>query len=409
MDNIHHDGVPLQEQALLPHHLEQLTHDSGILPEVITERGYRSIVPPDGYTLLKQYGFSPAQAKNVPGLLLPLWTTDRRNGLMVYRPDTPRQDKDGHTIKYEIPKSAGVRLDCPPRCQPMLANPAIPLWITEGQKKADALASRGACAVDMLGVWNFRGKNAFGAITALPDWGEIGLGGRDVRVVFDSDVMTKPQVSQALKRLKAYLEYKGAHVAAVYLPQEAGRKVGVDDYLRTHSLQDLEGLIEAPRPEPQPAAPIITLLPSAPERLARPLALIDGTAYAATWLHTRLKITERAGKDGTVIKLAEPEQRDELRLFIIREDGTLFGELTDRNVQPLCGPLRSLRRSSRWIWPRRTSIMRGCAPTHILAIGTIRPRAIPVISWSSGPVRPGSSRRPARRRSGPVWHSSRRT
>ena len=55
-------------------------------------------------------------------------------------------------IKYEMPKDSGIRLDCPPMCQPQLADPRVPLWITEGQKKADALASRGLCAVALLGV-----------------------------------------------------------------------------------------------------------------------------------------------------------------------------------------------------------------------------------------------------------------
>jgi hypothetical protein len=60
-----------------------------------------------------------------------------------------------------------MRLDCPPRCRALLGDPAIPLWITEGQKKADALASAGATALALLGVWNLKGKNAFGGITVL--------------------------------------------------------------------------------------------------------------------------------------------------------------------------------------------------------------------------------------------------
>ena len=155
---------------------------------------------------------------------------------MVYRPDAPRHGKDGKLIKYELPKDAGVRLDCPPRCQPMLADPSIPLWITEGQKKADALASHGLCAIALLGVWNFKGRNPFGGTTLLADFDYIALNGRDVRIVFDNDVMTKPQVRQALDRLTEHLQRKGAHVTAVYLPQTGGKKVGVDDYLLTHTV-----------------------------------------------------------------------------------------------------------------------------------------------------------------------------
>src|SRR6266850_1303505 len=159
---------------LAPHHREQLTQGSGIAPEVIADRGYRSIRSPGGYSELKPHGFTRAQA-NLPGLLLPLWTTDRKNGLMVYRPDVPRQDRNGKLIKYELPKDVGVRLDCPPRCQPELADPSIPLWITEGQKKADALASHDVCAIALLGVWNFKGKNPFGGTTLLADFDFIAL------------------------------------------------------------------------------------------------------------------------------------------------------------------------------------------------------------------------------------------
>src|SRR5262244_860419 len=184
---------------LLSHHREQLIEGSGIATEVIQERGYRSILPPGGYSELKPYGFSRAQGGNLPGLLLPLWTTDGQNGLMVYRPDTPRQGKDGSLIKYELPKNAGVRLECPPRCRPMLADPKIPLWITEGQKKADALASHGLCAIALLGVWNFKGKNPLGGVTFLADWDYIALKGREVRIVYDSDLWTKPLVRKALE------------------------------------------------------------------------------------------------------------------------------------------------------------------------------------------------------------------
>src|SRR6266545_85811 len=95
------------EPGLLPHHIEQLTQGSGISLQVIMARGYRSIEAPDGYPELKRLGFSRPQATNLPGLLLPLWTTDGRNGLVVYRPDNPRLDRQGHVIKYEIPKGAG--------------------------------------------------------------------------------------------------------------------------------------------------------------------------------------------------------------------------------------------------------------------------------------------------------------
>ena len=156
-----------QELAVSPEHLTML-QNSAINEDVIRSRGYRTIANVQD---LKELGFSPSQFR-VPGLLLPLHTTDGKIGLYVYRPDNPRvfEDKkkgrnpDGtypnKVIKYEIPKGAGIRLDCPPICRLQLGDPSVPLWITEGQKKADALASKGLCAIALLGVWNFKGKNA---------------------------------------------------------------------------------------------------------------------------------------------------------------------------------------------------------------------------------------------------------
>ena len=141
--------------TLALHHLSMLRDESGITAEVIAERGYRSIDGASGYAALKALGFSKQQATPSTGLLLPLHSTDGKQPLTIYRPDQPQPDTKGRPRKYLLPKGAGVRLDCPPRCQPFLADPSKPLWVTEGQKKADALASHGAVALGLLGVWNF--------------------------------------------------------------------------------------------------------------------------------------------------------------------------------------------------------------------------------------------------------------
>ena len=161
--------------ALTLEHYTMLAQESGIADEVIAERGYRSIDGASGYTDLKALGFSQAQARLTPGLLLPLHTTDGKQPLTIYRPDHPQPDANGRLRKYLLPKGASVRLDCPPRCQPLLADPTVPLWITEGQKKADALASHGAVALCLLGVWNFKGKNPLGGTTLLADWDYVAL------------------------------------------------------------------------------------------------------------------------------------------------------------------------------------------------------------------------------------------
>ncbi len=319
--------------SLSSKHQAMLHDESGISEEVIAARGYRTITDPNE---LKEYGFSRAQQR-APGLLLPLWAVDGHNSLFVYRPDNPRvieNKKKGRrldgtypcrVLKYELPKGCRMRLDCPPTCQPSLADPSVSLWITEGQKKADSLASRGVCAIALLGVWNWRGRNDAGGLTVLPDWEHVALAERQVNIVFDSDAASNPQIQKALERLKNWLRFKKATVDVVYLPRSEDGKHGVDDYLAAgHTMVDLEGLLQAPRPELKPAPPIIELLDDAPATIRRPLALVDGSSYAATWPYVKVTVRETVNKAGEIVRHDPPIVNTERRLFIVRGDGTVF-------------------------------------------------------------------------------------
>jgi len=223
---------------LLGSHFQHLYEGSGISPEVILERGYKSTL---GKAELKKLGFSSAQQR-APGILIPLWGVDGTQAGFQFRPDSPRLDARDRLVKYESPRGSANRLDCPPRCHKMLGDPKTPLWITEGSKKADALASHGACAVSLTGVWGFKGKNEFGGVTFLSDWDHIALKERVVYLAFDSDVVTKEAVRKALERLAEHLERKEARVLVVYLPQPGSQKVGIDDYLLEHSLDEAQKL-----------------------------------------------------------------------------------------------------------------------------------------------------------------------
>jgi hypothetical protein len=333
----------ISANTLSQKHYEMLHGESGISEDIIAARGYCTVT--DSKELL-DLGFSPEQSKNVPGLLLPVCTLDGSNSLYTYRPDFPRKIKDRRRrkdddkykqriIKYEIPKDASMRLDSSPLCRPQLDDPSIPLWLTEAQKKADALASHGLCAVDLLGVWNFKGKNAFGGVTLLADFDHIAFNGREVRIVFDSDVMTKREVQLALERITIHLKRKGAYVRHVYLPPINGKKVGVDDYLLDHNVEELEGLIDAPRPIPNAAPPMVELLDYAPAELHRPLALISGKAYAAIWPYVKVTVTERTDTSGCIIKYDPPVVTTAQRLFVVRNDGVIFGDGTSEPIENL--------------------------------------------------------------------------
>ncbi len=257
--------------TLTAEHHALLTQGSGITEDIIAERGYRTCT---GYSELKSLGIVVRRDTDTKGLLIPLYTVEGKPGetyiaredrcvpLMVYRPNSPEVDHEGHARKYLYPGGQRMRLDCLPRCQRTLGDPTVPLYVTEGMKKADALASHGCCALALLGVWNWRGTNTEGGKTALQDWQHVALQGREVRLVFDSDLAENPKVHAALEALADFLSAKGATVHIAYLPSAEGQKVGVDDYLLTHTIADLERLLEAPRrttPKAHQAIPSLKL------------------------------------------------------------------------------------------------------------------------------------------------------
>ncbi len=328
--------------GLSPEHDKLLSRGSAISDEVIKARGYRS-VPQERVSELAALGFILGHRR--PGLLIPVHFTDGGNGLFQLRfdnefcwddkkkPKNPDGTYPQKKLRYATPKAAALRVDCPPKCRPMLGDPDIPLWLTEGVKKSDSLASQGACAIALLGVWNFKGKNDVGGVTFLADFDHVALKGREVNIAFDSDVMQKPSVRKALERLTEHLQRKDATVGRVYLPPDENRKIGVDDYFASgKTLTDLQGLIEAPRPEPLPAAPKLVMKAHRAPTMDKPLALFNGVAYAATHIPFEVTRTEGRDKRGNVVKFDPPKVVEEERLCIVSSTGKLH---VDDNPAPL--------------------------------------------------------------------------
>jgi hypothetical protein len=306
------------EHFLLLQH-RKLIEDSGISEEVATARGYRSVTT---RAELKRLGFADSQCR-VPALLLPVYGVGGEIVSYQIRPDMPRI-RDGKALKYETPAKSRMAVDVPPLARAMLGKPDVPLIVTEGIRKADAAASHGLCCIDVLGVWNWRGTNPYGGKLVLPDFESIALNGRDVYLCFDSDVVTKPAVRQALDRLSAFLTSRGASVKVLLLPTgDVGVKTGLDDYLAAdHSPADLFSLV-------------VDRLPGSTEAThgasSGPYRVVDG---GIAWVRP-------SGDDEQVIRLcnftaeivseviADDGQTEQGELLIrgTREDGTSFPEL----------------------------------------------------------------------------------
>lgn len=236
-----------QTVTLLPQHTELITASS-ITQEIASARGYWSATTA---AQLATLGFSSAQQR-IPALVVPIHDVTGVIALHQIRPDHPRRNAKGKSIRYETPSGMRMVLDVPPSIKSLLGNPTVPLFVTEGARKADAGVSHGLCCVDLLGVWNWRGSNANGGKTVLACWESISLNGRQVYLIFDSDVTTKPEVQAALRRLKAFLESRGATVVVLYLPAAAdGNKQGLDDFFFAGG--SVETLLTFGEPPPVPA------------------------------------------------------------------------------------------------------------------------------------------------------------
>jgi Domain of unknown function (DUF3854) len=166
-----------------------------------------------------------------------------------YRPDQPRLNGKSKPVKYETPWQQRNGIDVPLGVGPKLDDPNIVLFITEGQKKAICGAAHGLCIVSLPGVWNWIGTNPKGGKVAIPDWRDVALNGRRIILAFDSDVMSKWEVRNALTQLAEYLTSKGARVEYLHLPNDSDGKTGIDHYLTEHSVDELWKLVRPDAPE----------------------------------------------------------------------------------------------------------------------------------------------------------------
>jgi predicted P-loop ATPase len=148
--------------------------------------------------------------------------------------------------KYLTAHETRNRLYFPPSAAALAGDAAVPLVITEGEKKCLALwrmaLETGAPAflpVALAGVWGWKATigtrtNARGERVSekgpLPDLDRILWNGRIVSILFDANAASNPSVAAARRHLACELTRRGALVFLVDLPAAVGVN-GCDDYL----------------------------------------------------------------------------------------------------------------------------------------------------------------------------------
>ncbi len=217
MDDMHN--------GLCGQHHHELTVESLISPQIVALRGYKTVKAED---LPNEF----ADYQKRDGLLIPISTVRGKIESYQLKPFEPRIGKNGKPIKYETAANAPQVIDVPPEAHRLMGEPNATLIITEGAKKVDSAHSQGLwTTIGLQGVYGWRGKNAQGGTTALPDWESFALKNRETVIAFDSDVMTKDTVRSALDRLAAFLTSRGAKVKYLVLPDlPDGSKQGLDDF-----------------------------------------------------------------------------------------------------------------------------------------------------------------------------------
>jgi hypothetical protein len=226
-------------------------------------------------------GQEPTASKDYSGLIFPyFWPGETRpreyrlrrdNPDLERKPDGSIKEKD----KYLSPPGRGNILYFSPDTPiEFLTDISVPITITEGEKKTLALSryyserKEKRLVIGLPGVWNFRGvvgktTNAKGQRQdvkgVISDFNRITWKGRQVLIVFDTNVLTDENVSSARKELSREVQRMDAIPIWVNLPLGMEGVNGIDDllakcgptfvdYLFVNSVNTVVDLWELPSP-----------------------------------------------------------------------------------------------------------------------------------------------------------------
>ena len=263
------------EKSLDKRHRDELCQ-SGLSEATITECGMYSADPLQIKALL---GFNAGCA----GMVIPYSRQDDWAHRPYVRIKLDKPGTDGK--RYRSATGSVPALYVPWMLEAsVLADTTVPLVITEGEKKAIKACQEGLTCVALGGVWAWRTRRDDESIP-IPDLDRVTWQDRTVYVVFDSDLVGKPDVVQAERELAKELARRGATVFAIRLPDGAeGQKVGLDDYLMAHTIEEFHQLAPtqlAPQVLSMGLGAFLGEPISAPEPLIEGILSSDGSGWIA--------------------------------------------------------------------------------------------------------------------------------
>jgi hypothetical protein len=218
-------------------------------------------------------------------------------------------DSSGFQLKYPGNGASTIRLDNPPvnekgRPQKYLRRAGEPnslyipsgldlaqarkIWITEGELKALCGHAYGLPVIALSGVYNWRtsgeeaellaeGEKLKDSEALLPELAQVDWSGKEVNLLYDSDIVKLPQSREAFPRLAEQLYRLGAdEVRILSLPPGAQvQKVGLDDFILARGPEQAPQDLQKIRNRAEPYLPIRAGALTYAERLIKSESLED--------------------------------------------------------------------------------------------------------------------------------------
>lgn len=253
-------GGPLEDrdyQALVARWITPAIADSALL---------RRVDSITGQELVGRSG-----AGRYDGLAIPyVWPGEDQVREYRLRRDHPDLEPNGSGFKevgkYLSPPGRGNKLYfVPGTCPKLLEDTEVPIVITEGEFKTQALwrlswhvvgdtaESPSFLPIGLSGVWNWRGiigkmNDADGVRVdqkgPIPDLSRIIWNGRRVTILFDADADRNPKVQDARRHLTRELESRGAEVFwFLWSKKKPPELKGIDDFLAVRGPEEVLTLL----------------------------------------------------------------------------------------------------------------------------------------------------------------------
>ena len=164
---------------------------------------------------------------------------------------------DGKPLRYVQPAGTVNEIYLPPLVDwpSICLDPTVSIVITEGELKAACACLNGYNTIGLGGVWCWRSaSNGHAIIPSLRDW--LVWPEREVRILFDSDAETNPNVMQAQHELALALTELGAKPYICKLPAltesdmaasgaPVPAKTGLDDFIVAKGAPAVQSVLDA--------------------------------------------------------------------------------------------------------------------------------------------------------------------